>query len=271
MIKEHMASSQLSSADGSDQPRKLSAGQHLLAASESGAITALLTNPIWVVKTRMFTTSKTGEAAATAAAASNVSAFKTAEATGSTAPSPYRTLRSSLKHIYRQEGLRGLWKGTGLALFGVSNGAIQFMSYEQLKRHRSNVALRRRGPGAVSASELGSEGQVKLTNIEYTLISGLAKLVSITLTYPYQVIRSRIQNHATSHLYPTVRRCIALTYRNEGPTAFYKGMSANLVRILPATCVTFVVYENVSWGLKRAATTRAEGKERAAVEETSVS
>lgn len=270
MIKEHMASSQLSSADGSDQPRKLSAGQHLLAASESGAITALLTNPIWVVKTRMFTTSKTGEAAATAAAASNVSAFKTAQATASTAPSPYRTLRSSLKHIYRQEGLRGLWKGTGLALFGVSNGAIQFMSYEQLKRHRSNVALRRRGPGAVSASELGSEGQVKLTNIEYTLISGLAKLVSITLTYPYQVIRSRIQNHATTHLYPTVRRCIALTYRNEGPTAFYKGMSANLVRILPATCVTFVVYENVSWGLKRAATTRAEGKERAAVEETSV-
>lgn len=39
---------------------------------------------------------------------------------------------------------------------------------------------------------------------------------------------------------------------------FYKGMSANLIRILPATCVTFVVYENVSWGLKGAARKRDE-------------
>lgn len=85
----------------------------------------------------------------------------------------------------------------------------------------------------------------------------MAKLVAIGLTYPYQVIRSRIQNHATSHLYPNVRTCVALTYKREGVRAFYKGMTANLVRILPATCVTFVVYENVSWALKRAARAKA--------------
>jgi len=28
----------------------------------------------------------------------------------------------------------GLWRGTSLALFGVSNGAIQFMAYEEMKR-----------------------------------------------------------------------------------------------------------------------------------------
>lgn len=36
--------------------------------------------------------------------------------------------------IYRSEGLRGLYRGTSLALFGVSNGAIQFMGYEEMKR-----------------------------------------------------------------------------------------------------------------------------------------
>ena len=38
-----------------------------------------------------------------------------------------------LSSIYRQEGLAGLYRGTSLALFGVSNGAIQFMAYEKMK------------------------------------------------------------------------------------------------------------------------------------------
>ncbi|PWN19233.1 mitochondrial carrier, partial [Microstroma glucosiphilum] len=144
MIKEHMSLS--SSADGTDRNRKLSATQHLLAASESGAVTALMTNPIWVVKTRMFT----------APVPSKVP-------TPGEPPNPYRSLRSSLAHIYTTEGVRGLWKGAGLALFGVSNGAIQFMAYEQLKRYRSDAILLKRG-GDVQPEELGSEGQVKLVS-----------------------------------------------------------------------------------------------------------
>jgi len=29
--------------------------------------------------------------------------------------------------------VQGLWRGTSLALFGVSNGALQFMMYEKMK------------------------------------------------------------------------------------------------------------------------------------------
>lgn len=36
--------------------------------------------------------------------------------------------------IYRSEGIRGLYRGTLLALVGVSNGAVQFMMYEEMKR-----------------------------------------------------------------------------------------------------------------------------------------
>ena len=39
-----------------------------------------------------------------------------------------------LSSIYNTEGIRGLWKGTSLALIGVSSGAVQFMSYEEMKR-----------------------------------------------------------------------------------------------------------------------------------------
>jgi solute carrier family 25 folate transporter 32 len=41
---------------GGDPDYRTSAGQHLLAAAEASAITAMLTNPIWVVKTRVFAT-----------------------------------------------------------------------------------------------------------------------------------------------------------------------------------------------------------------------
>lgn len=34
----------------------------------------------------------------------------------------------------RTEGIRGLYRGTSLALFGVSNGALQFMLYEEMKK-----------------------------------------------------------------------------------------------------------------------------------------
>lgn len=131
MIKEYMSKDIGREDDGS--AKKLSAAQHLLAASESGAITALMTNPIWVVKTRMFTTPKSAAGQAGA-------------------PEVYRGLWHGLTSISRKEGIRGLYKGAGLALFGVSNGAIQFMAYEELKKWRTSVAVRRLRAGGASVN-----------------------------------------------------------------------------------------------------------------------
>lgn len=134
MIKEYMAASSDGGAD-----KKLSAGQHLLAASESGAATALLTNPIWVVKTRMFTTSASTAISSTGASPPHAAATARTGSAASPAPTAYRGLTHGLRDIWRHEGLRGLYKGAGLALVGVSNGAIQFVAYEELKRWRSGL------------------------------------------------------------------------------------------------------------------------------------
>jgi solute carrier family 25 folate transporter 32 len=37
---------------------------------------------------------------------------------------------------------------------------------------------------------------------------------------------------------------------------FYRGLATNFVRVLPGTCVTFVVYENIAWLLRIAAAKR---------------
>ncbi|KAG8722342.1 hypothetical protein FRC08_003785 [Ceratobasidium sp. 394] len=207
---------------------------NLIASAEASVATALLTNPIWVVKVRMFTT-RPGE------------------------PGAYRGLWHGLSSIYQTEGWGGLYKGTSLALLSVSNGAIQFVAYEELKRWCFERKRRR----MMDTGAAYAPGDDRLSNTTYTVISAAAKLIAMTSTYPLQVVRSRMQNNATTHLYPTIPVCIARTWREEGARGFYRGLATNLVRVLPNTCVTFVVYENLAWLLRRAARlkagTRSEG------------
>jgi hypothetical protein len=61
--------------------------------------------------------------------------------------------------IARNEGIRGLWRGTLLGLFGVTNGAIQFMAYEKMK----DWAFARR---RVQAAKTGKEPDDKLVRFQ---------------------------------------------------------------------------------------------------------
>ncbi|KAJ3006466.1 hypothetical protein NUW54_g3928 [Trametes sanguinea] len=219
-------------ASGGDPNYKLSPGAYLLCSAEASAVTAIMTNPIWVVKVRMFTTAPKD-------------------------PNAYRSLWHGLSSVYRQEGMAGLYRGTTLALFGVSNGAIQFMVYEELKRwgfERKKRQFAKAGREYTTADD-------KLSNTAYTLMSGASKLIALASTYPYQVVRSRIQNNRTAHLYPTIPECIKRTFAEEGFRGFYRGLGTNLVRVLPGTCVTFVVYENLAWLLRSTAARRERRKQ----------
>ncbi|XP_063602080.1 solute carrier family 25 member 32-like [Penaeus indicus] len=131
---------------------------------------------------------------------------------------------------YKYEGVRGLYKGFVPGVFGVSHGALQFMAYEEMKakynRYR-NLPI-----------------DAKLTTLEYLGFASLSKLFAAVTTYPYQVLRARMQDQHAH--YDNLRHCIKETWRQNGVRGYYKGLLPNLLRVVPATALTFVVYEHTS-------------------------
>lgn len=139
-------------------------------------------------------------------------------------------MSDGFRSIYSEDGVRGFYRGFVPSLYGILHGALQFMIYEQLKTSQS-----RRKHGEPNHS---------LSTVDYLWTSGVSKVVAGAATYPYQVIRSRLQMHGAEDRYRSARDVIKQVWRQEGPLGLYKGLSPNLLRVLPSTCVTFIVYES---------------------------
>ncbi len=194
--------------------QQLTTVDYMSASAASGVLSAILTNPIWVVKTRMLTTSATQSGA-------------------------YTGLMTGLRSIWRTEGIRGGFHGLTPTLAGVSHGALYFSAYEKLKLWRRQ---------AKSTSDL--------TNLDTIFASSLSKVFAGTATYPHQLVRARMQTYEPGTTTPLksigLIGTVKSIWHNEGYLGFYKGMFPNLLRVVPSTCVTFLVYENVRWLLPRA-------------------
>jgi len=181
----------------------------LIYSTIAGITTMAITNPIWVVKTRMclqYPDSKT-----------NIH---------------YKTMFDCIRKIYKLEGIKAFYKGLIPGIFGTIHGTIQFVSYEQMKDFYVKT---------FHTTQFS-------TSIILTF-SALSKLIAASTTYPYQVVRTRLQDQHQQ--YNGVIDVIRKTYEREGIGGFYKGMVPALCRVVPACCITFVVYEFVLKELKR--------------------
>lgn len=193
---------------------------YLASAFLAGWSTSVLTNPIWVIKTRMLSTERS-------------------------APGSYKSVLDGVLQIYAREGLRGYYRGLLPALFNVSQGAVQMSLYDLIKRSinqhdSSSYANANANTGTGTNTNTNSE---TLSSLQYVYASATSKMISTCMFYPLQIIRSRMQI-TTQQLQSPIHVCIQMC-KNEGFTSLYKGLPANLLRVLPATCSTFLIYEHV--------------------------
>ncbi|CAH2353697.1 mitochondrial nicotinamide adenine dinucleotide transporter 2 [[Candida] railenensis] len=184
---------------------------YFASSTLAGVSTSLLTNPIWVLKTRILGSSKHDNNA-------------------------YKSIFDGVKQILRTEGPKSFWKGTIPSMFSVFQASLQFTFYDHLKNYYTST------PSSTSTYSL-STGQ-------YIYISATSKILSMVIMYPSQMVKARLQNyHGTGKTIVSVCKDI---WHNEGKLkGFYKGVGANMIRVVPATCITLVVYESVKDLLKK--------------------
>lgn len=247
---------------------------HLSAAAMAGITTATVTNPIWVVKTRLQLESsqmereaKEGRAAAVrkgpsvasqpSAAASATSTTTSRTFTTSTAssaksiplsegssffrpartpPRPSTNSFTMVSRIVRQEGVAGLYRGMTASYLGVLEGTIQWTLYERLKRT------------AIFTSTSAAQGRDPTLGERITSTvgaAGTAKLTASLITYPHEVVRTRLRQQPEGGVqkYKTLIQTIKLVWKEEGAAALYGGLSAHLMRVVPNAAVMFSIYE----------------------------
>ncbi|KAF5023229.1 hypothetical protein F66182_4704 [Fusarium sp. NRRL 66182] len=191
-----------------------SAADYFVASAMAGASTTALTNPVWVLKTRMVSSDRGAHGA-------------------------YPSMPAGARSILRTEGIRGFYRGLGVSLMGVSHGAVQFAVYEPAKRW---YYTHRREKYGIDEGPMTTEATVAL--------SSLAKLIAGAVTYPYQVLRSRLQNYQADERFGRgIKGVVVRIWTEDGLRGFYRGMVPGVVRVMPATWVTFLVYENVKYYL----------------------
>ncbi len=212
----------LKTPQGNSAKASLTPQDYFVSSGVAGLFTQALTNPIWVLKTRMLSSDR-GTAGA------------------------YPSMWAGATQILRTEGWRGFYRGLGISLFGVTHGAVQFAVYDPLKK-----MYFRRQDGPEIRDQTDTHRQQRLGTEATLVISGVSKLVAGAVTYPYQVIRSRLQNYNADERFGRgILGVVGQTWREEGWRGFYRGIIPGVVRVLPATWVTFLVYENAKYYLPR--------------------
>ncbi|KAI5669683.1 hypothetical protein M9H77_19536 [Catharanthus roseus] len=149
----------------------------------------------------------------------------------------YTGIRNVIESVYKEGGVRALYRGVGPTLIGILPYAgLKFYIYEELKRHvpeeHQKSILMRLSCGA------------------------LAGLFGQTLTYPLDVVRRQMQvEHLqpalqTGGAYRSTREGLVTIVRDQGWKQLFAGLSINYIKIVPSVAIGFTAYDMMKTWLR---------------------
>ncbi len=179
----------------------------LLFGSVAGVVVTIVTNPLWVVNTRL-----------------KLQGAKLKSSVYKDLKHPrYNGILDCLVKIVQYEGILELWKGLFPSLVLVSNPGIQFMVYEGLKRLTQRVL-----------------GYSKLHGMFYLVFGAIGKMIATFATYPLQLLQTRTR---AGYKGKEVFAAEDLSFSLRGFMALYRGLESKLMQTVFTAALMFFLYE----------------------------
>jgi solute carrier family 25 protein 43 len=142
-------------------------------------------------------------------------------------PKKYSGIFQTLYTIVSEEGITAFWSG----IFPTIAGAIpfegsQFFCYDSLAqfyKRRANVTV--------------------VNPVANCVIGAISGAISQTVAFPFDVVRKRmIAGKAAGGVSSSMGQAFATIWKNEGVPGFFRGITINMVKIIPYTALQYTIY-----------------------------
>jgi solute carrier family 25 (mitochondrial phosphate transporter), member 23/24/25/41 len=150
------------------------------------------------------------------------------------APGTYSGLVDALQKVVAENGMKGLYRGLGTSVLGIIPYAGIDLAANSFIKQLVSARMQERGeePGVMTL-----------------LGSGMASsTVAMFCTYPIGLTRTRLQASGLpgKPAYSSAADVIKQTLLAEGFKGLYRGMVPNLAKVLPATSISYAIYDILS-------------------------
>ena len=192
---------------------------HICAAANAGIVTGTLTNPIWLIKTRIQLDKNH------------------AENTGVSTNRRYKNSLDCIRQTVRAEGVRGLYRGLSASYLGVTESTLQWVLYEQMKLYLSG-----REDNLIASGRQPSYWDKTVSWAGKIAGAGTAKFFAAMITYPHEVVRTRLRQapQENGHLkYTGIVQCFTTIWKEEGTASLYGGLTPHMLRVVPSAAIMF--------------------------------
>ncbi|KAK5674028.1 hypothetical protein LTS12_029646, partial [Elasticomyces elasticus] len=138
---------------------------------------------------------------------------------GETPKRRYRNSVDCVRQVLRHEGIGGLYRGLSASYLGTVETALHLVLYERLKTSFSRALHDTENRGSATWTEI-------VHWISTSGAAGTAKLAANLITYPHEVVRTRLRQaplEGGSPKYKGLLHCFRLVAKEEGLAGLYGG------------------------------------------------
>jgi solute carrier family 25 phosphate transporter 23/24/25/41 len=149
-----------------------------------------------------------------------------------------RLIIATAKKMWNTGGVGAYYRGLPMGIFGIfPYAALDLGTFEYLKRA---VAIR-------NAKKRGChEDDAEPGGFMTAAIGGFSGAFGASAVYPLNVLRTRLQSQGTvlhPRTYTGIMDVARQTIQGEGVRGLFRGLTPNLLKVVPAVSITYVVYD----------------------------